>query len=261
MATLADILHRTLRLVDPDVYDGTATALGSVSTTVDTLCLMADDYFNDGFIYFTSGLNVGYTSRIVDWVLSTHTFTHAARASAVSAGTTFVATRTDRAHLLAAVNAALDECGLVTRVNATLTATASTWQYTLPAGVSNVRRVETYAANAAPARNQHWDERAGVLYFADGSQPTEGDTIRVFYAGTHAALSADTDALSDGISTPLVVWGAAYHYLFARSQEPTNNTPDMQSALKLTREYYQEMKARYPTRSMAIDPKIAQTGA
>ena len=259
MTTLADILHRTIRLVDPDVYDGTATG-GTTATTIDAACPMPDDYFNGGLIYFTSGTSAGNTNNIVDWTLSTHTFLYNVQAAIVS-GTTFVATRTKRAHLLAAINSALDECGKVTNVDASLTATASTWQYTLPSGVSNVRRVETYAANAAPARNQHWDERAGVLYFADGSQPTEGDTIRVFYAGTHAALSADTDALSDGIATPLVVWGAAYHYLFARSQEPTNNTPDMQSALKLTREYYQEMKARYPTRSMAIDPKIAQTGA
>lgn len=257
MTTSNDVILQMLRRVDPDAYDGTATG-GSATTTIDSLMpAYADDYFNGGFVYFTSGANAGLIRKISDFVTSTHTITHAS-ATAVAAGVSFVATRLALIPFISAINAALEEIGPVLFTNTDLTATADTYWYGLPWGVRHVRRVYTYASGEERVVNNHWTEAAGGLYFAKGGEPKAGDTIEIVYAAPETGVGETPYSLSDDIPVQVLVWGAVMHWLYAHSMTPTNNTPDMQASLKSAREMYQEMRSRYPTRAaIGIDPKLA----
>lgn len=258
MTTSNDVILQVLRRVDPDAFSGTATS-GSTTTTVDTgLPGYADDYFNGGFICFTSGANVGLIRGITDFVDSTNTITHAA-ATAIIAGVTYVATRLPLTPFIDAINAALYEIGPVLLSNVDTTATADTYWYGLPSGVSHVRRINTYASGEMPAPNYNWSEYAGGLYFPEGGEPEAGDTIEIIYGAPHQVISAALSIISSDIPAQVLMWGAVYHWLYARSMTPTNNTPDMQASLKSAREVYQEMRSRYPTRApIGVDPKLAR---
>lgn len=257
MTTSNDVILQMLRRVDPDAYSGTATG-GSTTTTVDSLMpAYADDYFNGGFIYFSSGANAGLIRKISDFVDSTNTITHAS-ATAVAAGVSFVATRLALTSFIDAINAALLEIGPVLHTDTETTATADTYWYAIPT-INHVRRVYTYASGEERVINNHWTEAAGGLYFAKGGEPKAGDTIEIVYAARDEVVSETLSYISGDIPIQVLVWGAVYHWLYARSMTPTNNTPDMQASLKSAREMYQEMRSRYPTRAaIGIDPKLAR---
>lgn len=256
MTTSNDVILQMLRRVDPDAYSGTATG-GSTTTTVDSgMPAYSDDYFNGGFIYFSSGANAGLIRKITDFVDSTNTITHTS-ATAVASGVSFTATRLPLSQFIDAINAALLEIGPVLKSDTDLTATADTYWYGIPT-ISHVRRVYTYASGEEKVVNLHWTETAGGLYFAKGGEPDAGDTIEIIYAAPDTAVSETPSTFSNDIPVQVLVWGAVYHWLYARSMTPTNNTPDMQASLKSAREMYQEMRSRYPTRAaIGIDPKLA----
>jgi len=73
---------------------GTADS-GTTTTTVDTERTEANDYWNNGYIKFTSGNNIGQTRRVTNFDNNTDTMTHEAFGTAVQTGDTYWIKKTD----------------------------------------------------------------------------------------------------------------------------------------------------------------------
>lgn len=239
------------------VYRGTATG-GSTTTLADSLLgIPNNDVFNGGALFFLSGANAGVCATITDFVGATGTFSFATL-QAVGAGVGYAATRVSRSRLVMAVQTALDEYRNIQMVNTALLVTADTEQYTLPAGVSNLFRVEIARNTAQPygwSKSGYWRERDGVLMFLSGKQPTDaGKTIRLWYNAPHPAVSSDTDPIDEVVSPYRLKWTAAYHLLLSLMHVERNNKEDFEKLLALVQNKMNEAAVRYPIRYASRDP-------
>lgn len=206
MTTLFDI---TLWLAAEcgDCQIGAATS-GSATALVDTLADdWPDDHFNRGTLFFRSGANAGKTAIITDWAVSTHQFSFAAQTSAVAAADLYTACSAsyNRQMLRNGVNQALKDMGRVMKIDKTLPIVSGQTSYTLPAGVSDVRRVSANDSGLEIV-SHFWREVDGTLYF--DKEPT-GDTLWIYYPGWPDDLDADSDTIPTGVPLDYLRWSAA----------------------------------------------------
>jgi len=264
MATLASATLDIARIITR-VIEGTATG-GSTTTLVDAAfpykpdraSVPANDYYNDGTIWFLSGDLSGKSAVITDWARAAAqgTATFATQTASASGAQYALCDLTyPRDVLRQAVNDALSSIGGEDLYNTGLTTVADQMNYDLPAGVYNVIKLEIASSTSTPYNYVEipanlWQEVNDDIYFAERHQPTlAGYTIRLTYRVPLTALSADTGAVPDLYDPNWVKWaGAAYCYRW-RYQQVKQDDPT-------TAHYLQEAIAQAQQMALRYAPKL-----
>lgn len=223
MTTLAEAILGTARACG-GTRDGVATG-GSATTLLDSANSEPDDYFTGGTLWLLSGNNAGKSAPITTWDDTTHTFTIPTLTLLCAAGDRYAAVCGDypRWLLVQGVNLALQEIGEIPTANTALLTVANQADYSLPAGVRRVCRLEI-EEDGDYYINQHWVEHNGVVSFDVGYAPiSTGETIRVWYNAAHADLVADADVVNAAVPLEQLRWVAAVHVLRHRMRHGIDN--------------------------------------
>ena len=251
MTTLAGITLKLAKVLG-NVTTGTATG-GSATTLVDTGRAEALSYWNSGCIWITSGTYSGLSRAITTWTLSTNTFAFPTLAGAILSGVTYSVIEGSplgfsRSVLQNAVNAALGEVKIPTLDTSTVTV-ANQMSYALPAGASDLRKVEVATSLSSPYEYQehnHWWNSATYLYFDERSQPdTAGYIIRLTYMAAHSELT-DTDSVNALVDDNWLKWASAVHVLRWKMQRTKNDDPVVAQMLNEAIANEAKYAARYP---------------
>jgi hypothetical protein len=216
MTTLLDISLKVAKEV-MDVIEGTATG-GSVTTLVDSaLGSIPDDHFNNGRLWIKSGAHASEIYTVTDFATTTGTVTFAAVTGAIVAGVRYAIARNSYPwdQIVSAIERALASTR-VTGLNSTLVGDGTTLEFTLPAGVYDVKRVEfENTADSRKSISHHWQEtHDGKLRFDYGCAPFDGHTIHVYYRTAHAELTAYNVAISNEINLEWLRYAAAQELLW-----------------------------------------------
>jgi len=233
MTTLFDITSIVAELCTDQHFNGIAS-VGNNSSLTDTVSIpsVPDNWMIGGTIWFLSGLNAGHSAVIS--ANSLGTFTFPAQAQSCAAGDKYEVCRStfNQGLLIRAVNQALVDMGLVINIDSTLVGVLNQIEYTLPAGVGDVRRVENGTLPSL-VRNYHWTEYNGKLRFDYNFQPAALDTIAVYYKDPHPVLSLDTDIISGSIQPDYLKWCAAVYALVERENSDPKITAKLNEALQM----------------------------
>lgn len=217
---------------------GIATG-GSTTTLIDTNLDAPNDYYNGGLLFVDHTVPV--INKITDWASATFTFTFPT-STAVAAGIKY--TVVNERFPLDVIKNAINQCliedvGMIMMVDETITAVDDQEMYTLPANVSDVRRVEIGTEDETWKTNYCWQEELGKLRFLN-DKPATGDTIRVHYATSHAELIDLDDTLDDRLNIDMIIHAACIHALQWRITKVRENEPGLKDKLA-----FHEMKAAF----------------
>lgn len=248
-------LAQTLR----GVRFGTATG-GSTTTLVDTGLSDPNDFYNGGTIFFISGNNANKSAVITDWNSTTHTFTFATQTGACAAADRYAAIHNiyNRDTLVEAINQALEDLGPFTATNTALTTIADTEAYTLPTGVSAVKKVEIATSTTAPYgwyELRQWREVNGTLYINENVEPWAGYTIRLWYEADHTYTTTDAGTLNVDIHPEVLKWVAATKALTNRLGVTLGSEPQVQKMLEYAQVKAEEAKAKFPVMRVRKTPR------
>ena len=251
--TLGNMILRTAECLKGLRYS-TSTAAGTTTTLVDTGMTEPDEFFNGGTIFFLSGTLIGLSAVITDWDLATNTFTFSTQSGAPGSGVSYAALDANypREALVQAINGALSELGHypVFYNEAAFVTVADQEEYTLPAGVYNVKKVFIAANDAEPYEFQEnfgWLESAGSLIF-DMDTPAESDKrIRIYHEAPHPIVTEDSDAIMDCIHPELLAWTAAYRAALTRSGYAENSEAYTKELLSFAQQKSLQMR-KHPIR-------------
>lgn len=257
MATVAETILRAAEL-SKNVRRGTATG-GNATTLVDANHpTRADDYYNQGTIWFLTGNNAGKTATITDWVNSTHTFTFVTPGAACAAADLYAALPASivREALVGALNNAMADCGKV-EASLDITAVADTNRYAITIPGSMIHRVETLAAGTTTGVEYYWFRvEAGYLYL-DAHVPGAGDTIRVFYTDTPARVALDADVVNVNLDALRLAWLTMYYALVPMMTKAENTDAGLKEVFALATNERNEFMARRPARVHARLPHLS----
>ncbi len=241
MTTLATALLRVAELITR-IRTGVSTAAGTTTTLVDSALTEPADFWNGGLLWFLTGALVGKTAQISDYALAGTTLTFPAQTQAPGAGSAYALANLEypRAALVSAINTALVEMGSLPNEDTSLSTVADQEEYDLPAGVSDVRKVEIATATAAPYRyfeHRYWQEvPSGHLRIDPDYFPDSGYTIRLTYQAPHAAVALDADLISAYLPIEHLAYKAAVIAMRERIRVIGKDKP-------LLLEQYQELAA------------------
>ena len=223
---MATLFSATLDLAKilGNVIEGVTSGAGTTTTLVDTnfpRTAPPDDAYNYGTLWFITGDLAGKTAVVTDWTQSSKTFTFATQTAAPGASKRYAFLDKDypRDVLRQAVNMALQTIGGVPDIYtlSTFVTVANQEDYTLPAGVYNVKKVEIATSTTTPyyyAPHYHWREIDGLIKFDTNTAPTSaGYLIRLTYVVQPGELDDDTDTISDYIHPDRLKWTAAVNAL------------------------------------------------
>lgn len=255
MTTLFDL---TLDLADitGEVHHGVATG-GSTTTLVDSTLDDPDDYYNGGTIWFRSGNNISKTAIVTDFTNATGTITFATQTGACAAADIYAVTPKEfnRTMLRRAVNIALQDKELhYLKKDITLTGVADQLSYTMPSGVSDIRRIEV-----EDLINYFWKEANGYIVFDKDQEPEASDDIVVYYMGGHAEMTADSSALSVHVPPELVKWKAVIYILRQRYMVVGDDDPKVKTLLDDAQAQYAQVRRKYRPNTMPVDPHYSST--
>lgn len=263
MTTLAEATLDLARVIYA-VLESTATG-GSTTTLVDSslAAVYSDDHWNQGTIWFLSGALAGKTAVITDYTGSTGTFTFATQTSAVANGISYavISKFYPRYVLRQAINRVIQSVGMLPATDETLVSVADQEVYTLPAGVSNVKRVYVSYETEEPynwLRSLHWEEINGELIFDTYAQPNEDDLpIKLVYMVQQDTLDADTDTIDDQIHIDRLTWAAAVHAL--RWKLPKIDDEDQSFTVQLQHAQAMDlaMQRKHKIPKITRDPRLA----
>ncbi len=264
MTTLYDALLETAMLCGV-TKGGQTTAQHSTPATnlIDTNRYEPDDYFNNGLLFIRSGTYAGSTRRITDYVMTTGVITFAATSTAISiaSGIYYTATNTIRDELVQAINEALLMMGEYTEVDETLTVVDNATEYTLPTGVSNVKRIEVYTVSTAPYGFNPlftWRELGGKIYLPAEINRTAGNTIRIYYNKHHSHVNADADAINDLFNIKRLAWTATAMFLMNRMQYSGNSDEREMLLFQNAQMQVQRLASAFPVSKIERDPILAR---
>ena len=254
------------------VVSGTASG-GTTTTLVDSDfpwqnsggVVPADDHYNGGTIWFTSGDNDGITEMITDWAKTTKTFTFATLSDAIVSGVKYSACnmKYPRYILQEAINYALSNIGDVPQLytNAAFITVADQINYDLPSGVYNVLKVEIARSTSTPydfVEHKHWREIEDDIYFDENSQPSEDDyPIRLTYCVPPTSLTADSSAISDYIHIDRLKWEAAVYALRWKLQMTGGDEQVIATVLQEALAMAEAMKHKHPVKHIMKSPHVA----
>lgn len=193
-----------------EVYESTATG-GSTTTLEDSNMDQPAEHFEGGTLWLLSGDNEGVVTRVLEH--GEDSLKIATQDNAVADGDQY-AVSPNYIHLELLKQAclwALRNLGKLMKSDTSLTVVEDQEEYTLPDGVSDIRRVELATNSTAPytyERHYAWREMGGTLVFHPDRIPDtdEGNLIRLWYAGYHAEIDTDEDL---EIPVALMKWEAA----------------------------------------------------
>ena len=199
--------------------EGAATATATTYIDDTTKAIGVDEY-NDGTIWIDDT-----TQRMLAITDTTATrITFAALAGAPTAGVRYAIANRDYPLdvLTAGINAAVRDLHARTAEDETLDTVSGQSEYTLPAGVSRVLRVEVETpvesvyigpSGTYYAEHNYWHEIGSVLRFTPGTEPrSDGYAIRLTYRVEPVAL-VDADDEIPNIDYELMLWKATAYAL------------------------------------------------
>lgn len=235
MTTLYDALLDTARLCGI-IKSGMTTLAGATNYLVDTNRYEPDDYFNNGTVFIRSGTHAGLSARVLDYTQA-NGYIYVDPTGVVNFtvlnGIYYSITNENREALVQAINQALFDIGEYTAIDDTLAVLNNAHEYTLPAGVSHIKRIAVANRVDDPIeyhRAYHWHEIGGVLYIDDVIFQPEGNTIRVYYNKRHDEVNSDDDVIQSNIDTTWLAWAATYYFLRTRLQY-SGNTDERENML------------------------------
>jgi hypothetical protein len=251
---LSRILQRT---IDRAATAGNATTLtdGSISG------FYPNDHWNGGTIWMRSGLNVGKSRLITDYT-SAGVFTFPTMTSLNAAADLYSAAGADFPQwmLIQAINRALQEIA-PSLVNIATVTVSMQEEYTLPAGVYNLKQVRIANELTAPydfAKHFHWHERDGKLLFDTQLAPIQdGYIIELTYVPIPAELTADTSEPSKTVNMQPLIWRAAVHALRSRISETGDDEPAKIRQLNEALANAERMTSMHPTKNVEPTPHFA----
>lgn len=258
MTTLFQVLLDVARTCGV-LVSGTATG-GSTTTLVDTNRLEQDDYFKGGTLFFRSGTGlINTTAKPTAYTGSSGTFTFATQ-TAPSAGVLYSASNQSRDTLVQAVNLALTHMGVYTATDTSVALVNGTLEYDLPAGVSNVVRLEapvlydTIHSNLAYAKMYQWEEDNGKLRLKYPITGAYGEDLRIYYNCYHAEVNADADVISDLFNRQRLMWTAAYFFEYERMQFSGNADQKETMLMQTASMREMQMAQTFPVKNIPRDP-------
>jgi len=258
MTTLADAILETSRLMGV-VRRGKATG-GSATTCVDTARYEKDDYYNGGTLMMLSGDSEGKTRRITDFVQSTGTITTDTFTTVNAAGDIYAVTLMNREFVVQAINMALADMGPYTKTDDSLVVVNNYTEYTLPSGVSNVRRIEVAKSASVPydyVKLGSWKEINGKIYLPEELDYTAGRTIRLYYNESHDDVEDDTDVINDLYNRKRLACTAAYLGLAQRQMYTGNEDAKEQGILTYLLSQSRRLAMAYPVPKLERDTNKA----
>jgi hypothetical protein len=214
LANMTLILAETIA----KVIHGSATAVGTTTTLKDTANLtQPNSMFDKGSLWLLSGTYIGTTRQISAFSENQLTWTTAYGGN-IASGTLFAVVDPDFPYVefVKAINNALEEIGPVLATDITTAVDATKCIYTLPTGVSLVKRVRVFDTtdDTTGYDSNHWSEEAGKLVFDPGWQPTTtGWYLKLYYATPHPYIAADADVVNWGVDIERLKWVSAVHLL------------------------------------------------
>lgn len=248
--TLFEIMREVIRNLQM-VREGTATG-GTTTTLIDTNLSDPDDYYNGGVLFID--LASPTVVQITDWALLTKTFTIPTVAEVTSGKTFTVANERFPIDVLKnVVNRALrNEIGKIGKMDTSLTIVQDQKEYTLPSGVSDVRRVEYGDADSGYKVHYGWKEEYGKIRFLS-SYPSTGN-LRLHYGFTHVALSAYSDLIDDMVDREYLITAATYLALSWRKLKVGDNEPENNDLFNLYAAELARMRAIHRSKLLTRDP-------
>lgn len=238
-----------------ETIDSTATG-GTVSTLIDTYLKQQAGYFDRGTLWITRGTpSTTVMKEITSFGDNTVTFSPAEATptpGAIVSGNAYAiaAPKFDKKTMLQAINQAL-AARKYPVYDTSLTTVEGQEDYTLPAGVSDIRTVEIAQEASAPygyVRNRKWREAGGLLIFIGGSI-SSGRLIRILYAGTPAAVT-ESSTMPYSLDIERLKWAAIENLWRRRVQMIENDSP-------IEKEMLNEAKANHETaKLLAKEPYL-----
>jgi len=266
MTTLYDAMLETVRLVG-GLKSGTASAAGTTLTLVDTNRYEPDGYYNNGTLFLHAHTDATLTTRtyftkvITDYVQTTGKFTFGSGfGTAIASGERYSCTNVHKEAIIQAINAALTQMGEYTDIDETLTVTDNATEYTLPAGVSNVKRIETYKSASAPYGFNPvwtWHEKGGKIYLPYELTQTVGNKIRVWYNKFHAEVDTDEDTILDIYNLKRLAWTAAYMFELSRLEYSGNYNPKENDMFGIFAQQAQRLAVAFPVSKIEKGSNLA----
>lgn len=115
--------------------------------------------------------------------------------------------------VLSAIQEALDMTH-VTGVDSTLLGDGETINFTLPAGVYNLKIIRFTRDTTSWLVSNHWREFGGQLRFDPYYAPVDGDTIDIVYRKPHDAITAYSTTINAEIDTDWLTYKTAENLLW-----------------------------------------------
>lgn len=261
MATVRDALLEAARHMGA-IREGIATG-GSTTTLEDTLMNEPAANFAGGTLWMLSGDNDGLCDIVSQYNEGVATI-ETTLSTAIAAGDEYAIADAEypKQKLKQAVMAALRFFSSL-KTDDTKTVTANTEEYTLPTGVSNVKRVEVATSSSTPygfVPNYYWKEWNGKLVFVGGKEPTTtGNIIRIWYEEYIGELS-ETDNIPDSVNLTWLKWAAVawlYRDQIKRIQKDNPTNLDLLNEAKTLEAEAKLMAKRHQLVSMPSDPKLS----
>ena len=178
-----------------------------------------DDHWNGAFVLMLDGVSQYEHELVLDFEGATAKLIVASDNEDPEVGDEFLVYKSQFSlgQFLGAINQALHGI-YVLKEDESLSVVDDQDEYTLPAGVSDVRVVELLDAEGEfAAEFQHWEEQDGVLRF-DTYIPSTGQasTLRLKYVGAHDRIDELSDVVS--IHPERLLWEAANHLMIQQSR-------------------------------------------
>lgn len=213
MTTLFDMTKR-LAFYLMTTWQSSATG-GSVTSVVDTLATFSADQVG-GILFGITGDLANKTLVITSLTGTTQLNFATQTPNDFVAGNRYAVTDKDfnRELLRSSINEAIRKYSKRREEDDTLVTVADQEDYTLPAGVSDVKEVWQAQATAAPYEWKHllgyWEEVEGGLRWPPGFTMSEaGYKLRVVYREAYTELTSDADTLPVDVNEDLLFWAAA----------------------------------------------------
>lgn len=255
--TVNEMLYKIAERLRP-MYYGEADVESTTATLVDFSRTEPSNFFTGGTIFL---IDAGMEAlKITNYVLdNAGTFIFAERDNIYTGPYAAVDKKYSRDVMMHALNMALSELGPFVQLDQTLTVELGAEEYTLPAGVKNVLRVqiaETADGDTWDSPHRYWRERNGSLWFDDEYLPdVDGAPMRIFYEAPHARVDDGEDEVTDAIHPDVIATLAAIHAVRMRLPSVGSSDPEPAQLLALLSPQYQALRLANPKRSMQRDSR------
>jgi len=208
MTTLADMMLEVARHTTAIIGEGTATG-GSTTTLIDTNDLTEiNGYWTGGTLFLKSCTQTDLNGTVTPITkFGTNTVTVGTLSKTITAGDTYavVDKEFNRLELKNAVLSVL-RSRKVQQYDESLTVVSGQTEYTLPAGVKEIRRVMVDGIV-----NQHWHEVNGELTFPTKYAPASG-TIQLIYCTPQGEIT-EIDDIHENYDYDWMKWTAVINLL------------------------------------------------